>query len=746
MMHDGARRFRPGAAVHVVTLIDSVRKWRFAPLLLLMLLFASPCLADAEKPVGFYADDLRWEPDQKVVAKGNVKVTYQGLTVTADSSEADLQTNIAVFKGNVVLSTQNQKVNGESLKLDLKTRQWTLESAQSTIEPSAFKGMVTGPVFAQGSQVLGLENNEIKIESGTLTTCDQPVPHYAFKAHDLEIYPGSRIVAHKVDVMGLGYRLLRMNTLLIPLKMINRNFMPQVGNSTDEGAFIKAAIPYKADDHQQGFFKLDLMQKKGIGTGIDHSYAFDEGSGEVNLYLLRDRQLGSTNVTGSLQHHQKFGLLDLNFATNYRTNNYLYYPKSTSRDWQLGLNYGRPKSFTVFNYSTNTTTGFGTYTTSTASLRHSQQFDRTLSSVLQMDLRSYDSGGVVNTRNLQTSFDIRERNKKFDLALVANKSNDLGDSGSSNLGGIEKLPEITFNTDSYRVGAKYFLGIPSRISLSAGDYRENPLGTRNGRLLLQWDMLDKPIDIGDATVLNLNAGVRQAYYQSDMAQYVLKTGAVWTSSLSDYMKVRFSYNYQRPEGFSPFFFDTTGKYNYTRAVLDYQHDRRLIWSLSSGYDFYDPTYRWQVLNFRMSAHPNDRYGFALGAGYDLNRSRWQTILGQLQIGIPNHVSLDLGNRYDTQNHSLTSRARLDWKVNKRWRLESIASWNGDLKTFDYQAFRVTRDLHCMEASVTYTNETGFRTNRGFSFDLRIKALPFLDRFGINQFGQKIDTSLGQYLY
>jgi hypothetical protein len=273
-----------------------------------------------------------------------------------------------------------------------------------------------------------------------------------------------------------------------------------------------------------------------------------------------------------------------------------------------------------------------------------------------------------------------------------------------------------------------------------------PVGASKGRLLLQWDMLDKPISIGDRNTLSLNAGVRQAYYAADMAQYVLKSGALLTSNLGDYMKARLSYSYQRPEGFSPFLFDFTGKYNYTRAVIDYQHDKLMKWSLSTGYDMYNPTTHWQDMALHLSSHPNSQLGYSLGAGYNLNTGRWQTLLLQYQIAAPKHFSMDIGNQYDTQRHSLLTRGRFDWQINNLWRIEAISSWNGDLNTFDYRAFRLTRDLHCLEASITYVNETGITVNKGFNFDVRIKALPFLDRFGINQYGQQIDTSMGQYYY
>ena len=66
--------------------------------------------------------------------------------------------------------------------------------------------------------------------------------------------------------------------------------------------------------------------------------------------------------------------------------------------------------------------------------------------------------------------------------------------------------------------------------------------------------------------------------------------------------------------------------------------------------------------------------------------------------------------------------------------------------FDYRSFRLTRDLHCFAVSLTCTDETGFRKDRSLMLDERIKAFPTVDRFGIGQYGQSVDPSMGEFDY
>lgn len=515
--------------------------------------------------------------------------------------------------------------------------------------------------------------------------------------------------------------------------------------------FVKAAYSYMATKESQGFLKLDLMQKRGIGTGLEHSIKNSAMSTKASLYYLADQEIGGSNITGRLQHQQKMGNVNLNLTGDYRTNNYLYYPGSTTQNWQAALTHASVKGNTALTFRNTASRSVSTSETFTSSLRHTQQFNTKLSGLLSMDMRRYNSSGIDSADGeLDTVMEFRQRDDKYDLALIASKRFDLdGDDylGDQFYSSLDRLPELTFSTDSYRLGSGSFLGLPSRLSFSAGRYHEMPSDVASDRVVLQWDMLGRAIDIGSKSDLNLTGGFRQAYYASDAMQHVLKGGGVFTTRHNDFLKTRLTYNYQDARGFSPFRFDYTGKYNYARMLMEYQDSQKLRWSLSSGYDFKRQSLPWQDVAFRLTANPNAKYAFSVATGYDLNRSIWRSLTTQFRINDPDRLSLDVGARYELETGKLgLARGRVDYRLNDKWRIEGITSWNGFSKQFDYQAFRLTRDLHCWEVSLTYNDETGFRNDKGFSLDFRIKAFPREDRFGIGQYGQAVDTGMGQYYY
>lgn len=712
--------------------------------------FAFPAVLGDENRIDLSADITRWYPDDKITASGNVQATYLNYTITATSAEADLRTNIAVFQGKVKLTTKQNTIDGENLTLNLKTKDWKLDNVSSVVQTVNLQGIPSGKAFINSAELTG-DDRSVVVHSGTLTTCDLERPHYCFSAKTLEIYPDSKIIARKVSMITLDKRIFTLNSLVIPIRGFSHNLMPQIGSSVEEGTFLKTAYAYAATERNQGFLKLDLMQRRGIGTGMDHYYQMTDGSGQVSLYYLADRVLGGNNITGRLQHQQKIGSINLDLSSNYRTNSYLYYPTTTSQNWQMNLNRNTSNTNTGLAFYSDNNRGFGNSEAFTSSLTHAQRFSETLSGLLAVDMRKYDATGMsAADREMESTFELYQREDKYDLSLIASRRTDLDDdeyTGDDFYYNIDRLPELRFETDSYRLGRNLLFGLPSRLMVGAGRYHEEPSGISKNRLLMQWDMLGQNIDLSSKNELSLTAGYRQAYYADNMAQYVLRLGGTLTNRYNDYMRTRFSYSYQQPEGFSPFRFDYTGEYNYLRTVMDYQDNQKLRWSLSTGYDMKNDDNPWQDLALRLAAHPNSNYAFSISTGYDLNRSKWRSLINRFQVAVPNRIGLDLGTKYDVEKGKLSlARGRLDLHIGRKWRLESITSWNGLAKKFDYQGYRLTRDLHCWEASISYNDETGFRKDKGFSLELRIKALPSIDRFGIGQYGQAVDTSLGEYYY
>jgi hypothetical protein len=75
---------------------------------------------------------------------------------------------------------------------------------------------------------------------------------------------------------------------------------------------------------------------------------------------------------------------------------------------------------------------------------------------------------------------------------------------------------------------------------------------------------------------------------------------------------------------------------------------------------------------------------------------------------------------------------------------AFAGYNGVTKRFDYRSFALTRILHDYEITLRYIDQPfGFRTEKGFSFTIRLKALPGAVFSNTGQFGTPLDTGTGE---
>jgi hypothetical protein len=250
--------------------------------------------------------------------------------------------------------------------------------------------------------------------------------------------------------------------------------------------------------------------------------------------------------------------------------------------------------------------------------------------------------------------------------------------------------------------------------------------------------------IGAGWTISDSGGFEQYLYSDNTAQYSLDHMLQVERKLGSKSTFSVIHRIQRPAGYTPLRLDYTGRYNSLYASLNMKDSSVHTVSFSSGFDFEDTSSGWQDIIMRSKYAPSKKFSFYTSTGFDLNRSQWRTVVNQLNIRPSNEYSLGIGSRYDTVNQRWALlRTVVDAKVDVLTRLQMIQSYNGATKEFDYSAVRVTRDLHCWEASLTYTQQKGFINTTGIMLNFRLKALPFYPAFGSGQYGQALDTGIGE---
>lgn len=703
---------------------------------------------------GFYfsASEMRTTFDDNgrpalTTITSDLTARYRDFVVTAERGRVDYKTNLAVFEGNVCFRIGIQEARGERIEINIKTYEWSFTPASSTITPEFTRGYLKAPIFAAASKLSGIRDRQLSAFDAEVTTCDLPQEHYDIKADSMVVYPDDKVVFRDASFIALGKRVFTLRRFAVPIRQITRNpnVLPRVGNTAEEGFFIKYAYPVFANRSQTGFALVDLMQRKGVGVGLQDSYQTPGGRGNLYLYGLHDNNINQDTYTGRLNHTQMIGSLQANISSNFRKNSYRYAPESTTLDNRLTLtrDIGRARSSLTLSQTTNDV--FQRTTQTAGNLQHRQELGSGAYLNASFDYTGYTASEDTRAR-LTSQVLFSKREARFDWDISAQKLTDLSDEsfvGAGQFGGIERLPELSISSDTARLGRVLPFNLPARMRLSYGRFSEVPRPELD-RVFLDISSPSASYQLSNSWSALVGAGFKQFVYGDDTAQYSVDASAQLTKRLADTSNFALTYRYQRPRGFTPFRFDFVGRYNIINASLNLEETDTFKLSLIGGYNFDQPRFPWQDSVIRFTIKPAPGLLFYTATGYDFNRGKLRQVINQLRIRSGDRFRLDLGSRFDpTRNKFATVAGLLDTPLGNKNRIQAVAGWNGISNSFDYRSVRLTRDLHCWEASLTYVDQGGFYNNRGVFFNLRIKAFPMLDDFGMGSFGQALDTSVGQ---
>lgn len=699
----------------------------------------------------FSADSMRttFENDKPALTtvSGNVTARYKDMLVTAEKGQVDYKTNLAVFEGNVVFRIGIQEARGDRIELNIETLNWSVAPAKTTITPEFAKGRLRAPVFASSTKITGLRDRQVSAYGSTVTTCDLPNEHYDITTRELTVYPNDKIVFRNATFIVLGKKIFSLPRFVVPIKDIarNPNLIPRFGQSAEEGAYVKLGYSAIATKSQMAFVLADLMQRKGIGLGIQDYYKTKGGFGSAYFYRLNDQNIGQDTLTGRFNHSQRWGNLQMDASSDFRSNSYLYAPQSKSLDNRLSFTRDTPGARSSLALNQSISDVFQRTTTMAANLRHRQDFDSRTYLNTSFDYTGYTAESATRARLVSQAL-FSKKGEKFDWDLSAQKLTDLSDEafvGQGQFGGIERLPEVSISSDTARIGHILPFNLPARMRFSYGRFVQMPMA-ENDRAFLDITSPSALYNLSHTWTALTGAGFKQFAYGDNTAQYSVDASAQLSKKLGETSTFALTYRYQKPRGFTPFRFDYVGRYNIINASLDLADHQKFKVSLIGGYNFEQSQFPWQDSVLRFSYQPTSSVLLYTATGYDFNRSQWRQVINQLRIRSKDTFKLDIGTRYDPLSSKLaTVRVLLDTRIGSKNHVQAIAGWNGFTKSYDYRGLSITRDLHCWEASLTFVDQGGFYTNKGIYFNIRIKAFPLLDNFGMGNFGQALDTSVGQ---
>jgi len=225
-------------------------------------------------------------------------------------------------------------IQAERISADLRFQRTNLTDARFRLSPSWFEGRVTDDFFVRAGEAQSNERGYFVI-AGQCTTCNDGRPHYHIGADRIEIFPSDRIILRGARINILGSTILKLPALTIPLlENSNPRYLPLIGQSRDEGYFIKSRFATPVGSREVVDILADAMSKLGFGIGAEYA----NNSGTSRVYSLFGN---SPSLTASQNYNGKLGGGNLSFDGLFLRNNYAFAPETTT----TSLRANRPQAF-----------------------------------------------------------------------------------------------------------------------------------------------------------------------------------------------------------------------------------------------------------------------------------------------------------------------------------------------------------------------------------------------------------------
>lgn len=659
---------------------------------------ARPARAQEEIPVTLRARSFRYDRNAKILtATGDVVVIYQDVTIYADRLEADLGTNDVHAEGQVRIEVAGHRVRGQALEYNLTTRRGRLTQAAAEYTGPG----VLGTVSLRAESIEGTLGKVVSARQAFCTTCEGPDPVVFLTAREFTVYPNDKIVGRGVAVWIGGRRIVTWPYFVIYLRERRATpLLPVAGYSDLEGYFLKTTYAYALSEHQYGTLRLDLMERLGVGYGLEHSYRFGAAAGVVFLYLLQNKQVSGTDQRMVVNHQQRLGDVTVRLYADGTTRSS---PLAPSADFfgSLDASWQTSHASTAI-YQTYANLNFLGFTTSsyTARIIHSQRFSERLSADLVTDA-SRTTSFLGTDDEAFPRIALRYRGNGYTAALLVEGRLDL-DGGAFTADSrfvTERLPEATVTLDPRLLGGTRLV---YQLQGGVGRFRETPLtGVVEAVRTDIAATVSGPLLESDRDALILRATVRGSHYTTGDVRGFVSGRIDFTRMFDDSITGQIGYTLQNQAGRTPFGFDVlTGQLGQADVTLTYRRPNVLLTAQTA---FDNVTGTWLPTVLRAQWAPREKWAIAAALQYDAT-------LGAVSRG---ELFVDL-------------------TLDPRWQIAYYGLYDGITGRFYHDRLTIARTwADCLVTAVTYRGIT-----QELWFETWLTALPWArGQIGIGSQGQ-----------
>lgn len=734
---------------------------------------------------------LSYPGNNIVEIEGPAHVRTQGYDIYADKVVGNLKTKVYILRGNAKLVSEQGVIVGQYIEADLANERYRTEDSEADLRPALLQGKAKGDLYLKAQKTEG-DRRKVVSYNGSLTTCNLEHPHYDLEADRIDITPYDEAVLRRVRIKVLDRTLIGLPRITVPLKENADRYLPDVGESSEEGYYIKTR--YGIDlGRKDGFdARLDYMTRLGAGIGGDYKYNTAKSKGRLQLYGVTG---GKNYYTYSVNHLQNFGKNTFGLDSSLQHKNYFNAPDSTI--WSVRTYYRilQEKSATQLSFyqSVNeaSRSNSSSRTLGIADTRNFPSLFRTNASVdWVVSENKYGTNPKTERQQVNVRFNAQKDLKRANAILEYQRSIPVGDTINF-INAADRTPVFTLQSSDTRLFGKRS-AIPFQTELSIGEFTDSLAKRQITRQSFLFTFGSSPSGRFDSGYLTLadysqgfagratdaeppsgpplqnnkpdmtvpkpsrqgrvsfdyNGRFKQGIYSDDTAQYTtgLNTNAGFRIGRDFSMNIR--YNYLDSHGYSPLSIDRQGRSNIASVDLDGRIGRSFTVAAGTGYDFFQDTKfgqsKWQMVNMRTDWTPAEWFQLRSYSSYDTSLEKLSSV--RFDIGYkPGATFVGAGAKYDGIRHTWGALSLfVDGLKVGRLKVSSLLIYNGYIKKFEARHFSFTYDLHCAEAIFQILdNPVGYRPGTQYVLMIRLKAFPFNTPFGTGSTGQSLGLGFGR---
>lgn len=651
---------------------------------------------EEELDISLTAEYITYEKineEDLIIANDGVQLKYQDIEVKAEYLKINLTTHLLFASGEVLFKQDETETNCEELTYNWETKKVILFRLKGELTGEG----VEGKVYYQGEKMENFPET-VEISGGSVTTCELEEPHYHIVAKEMIIYPKDKIIARNISWYEGKTKIITLPYFLIFLdRKTQMPILPKIGQNSADGWFIKTNFNYYIDEKSYGTFYIDWLERKGIGTGVEHTWEIgsQDNPGETSLYLyqIKEKDSGNINLTGKVKYGQEF-------EDNIKTQVILDYGGMKAEGGEL-LSNSLKSQFTLDKqgekYNLNIS---GKYNFSgkeiedlsidgNVTIKHNYTFSDNLNSALTLVYTDKNPASQeAADLELKPKWELKYSGEGYTLNLTSEKNFDLdGDNytGENVSKIIDRLPEFVFNKSAAAIGNTK---ITYDIDASVAHFYEAATEEDNwrGEYIIN---VKRPFNLGEYLTLTPSGIFRQDVYLTGEARYLVGGKVDLKAVYNPYISSNLSFNYNKSVGPTPFNFDyITPLTNTVSGNLTLTPTEKIKLDLSTNYNFV--TENFGNLVAKLEYVPKEDWKMNFSSSYNLNTKEWTKKIN----------------------------STLDLQLSDDWRIK----YKGVVDLEDFKLTNsvvgITRDLHCREITINYKQAT-----KSFWVEFYIKAFP-----------------------